>query len=171
MSRNGLSPVGLDKLEAALDAYGSDRTRWPAPLRLALSGLIAGSVDAQRMLKDAEAFDRLLDTAPQYDQSRLDSLSRRIVSAAERQPRLLAGAAAFDSEPAQRPGAWPGLRRNHGFAATALAASLVLGLFAGQLNVFNSSAEMLLGGGNGSTSSSKITQTDEADVLLDEDLL
>ena len=64
MSRNGLSPVGLDKLEAALDTYGADRTRWPAPLRLTLSGLIAGNPQAQKMLKDAEAFDQLLDSAP-----------------------------------------------------------------------------------------------------------
>ncbi|CAA2140568.1 hypothetical protein [Hyphomicrobium sp. ghe19] len=170
MSRNGLGPMGLDKLEAALDTYGADRTRWPAPLRLALSGLIAGSADAQNMLKDAEAFDRLLDKAPQYDQSRLDSLSQRIASAAERQPRIVAGGAAIVTQPAKRPTAWPGSRR-HGFAATALAASLVLGVFAGQLNVLNASAEVLLGGGSGNASSTRMAQSDEADVLLDEDLL
>lgn len=171
MSRNGLGPIGLDKLEAALDTYGADRTRWPAPLRLALSGLIAGSADARSMLKDAEAFDRLLDKAPQYDQSRLDNLSQRIVSVAERQPRIVAGGASFVSESAKRPTAWPGMRRNHGFAATTLAASLVLGVFAGQLNIFNSSAEVFLGGGSGNASSTKMAQTDEADVFLDEDLL
>jgi len=171
MSRNGLGPMGLDKLEAALDTYGADRTRWPAPLRLALSGLIASSAEARNMLKDAEAFDRLLDKAPQYDQSRLDTLSKRIAFAAERQPRLVASGAGHVGESAKRPKAWPGQRRHHGFAATALAASLVLGVFAGQLNVFNTSAEALLGGGNGSASNTKIAQTDEADGLLDEDLL
>lgn len=170
MSRNALGPMGLDKLEAALDTYGADRTRWPAPLRLALSGLIAGNADAQKMLKDAEAFDRLLDKAPQYDQSRLDTLSQRIASAAERQPRIVAGGAAVVTEPAKRPTAWPGSRR-HGFAATALAASLVLGVFAGQLNVLNASAEVLLGGGSGNASNTRVAQSDEADVLLDEDLL
>ena len=32
MTRN-LRPVGLDRLETALDTYGADRTRWPALLR------------------------------------------------------------------------------------------------------------------------------------------
>ena len=87
MTRNGPGPVGLDKLEAALDTYGGDRTRWPAPLRLALSGLIAGNPEAQGMLKDAEAFDRLLDRSPQYDVARLAKLKDRIAAAAAHQPR------------------------------------------------------------------------------------
>jgi hypothetical protein len=169
MSRNGLGPVGLDKLEAALDTYGADRTRWPAPLRLTLSGLIAGSAEAQKMLRDAEAFDRLLDKAPQYDSSRLAQLSARIASAAERQPRLVSDRAAPATETTPRRGF---MRRYNGLAATALAASLVLGVFAGQLNLFNSTADVLLGGGSSSATAGKqIAQTDDADSLLDEDML
>jgi hypothetical protein len=169
MSRNGLGPVGLDKLEAALDTYGADRTRWPAPLRLSLSGLIAGNPDANKMLKDAEAFDRLLDSAPQYDTARLGKLSNRIVAAAERQPRLITD----NTRLAKRAGsAWSVIRRHHGFAATALAASLVLGVFAGQLNMFNSTADVLLGADAGnSTVTKQLAQTDDADGFLDEDLL
>ncbi len=170
MSRNSLGPVGLDKLETALDAYGADRTRWPAPLRLALSGLLAGNSEAQRMLRDAEAFDRLLDKAPQYDQSRLDGLSQRIMATAERQPRVVTNRSSVARESSGRSAAWSWQRRHHGFAATALAASLVLGVFAGQLNVLNSSADVLLGG-NANASSTRIAQSDDADVLLDEDLL
>jgi hypothetical protein len=33
MTRKGLHIIGLDKLEATLDTYGADRTRWPAPVR------------------------------------------------------------------------------------------------------------------------------------------
>lgn len=170
MSRNGLGPVGLDKLEAALDTYGADRTRWPAPLRLSLSGLIAGNSDAQKMLKDAEAFDRLLDVAPQYDVARLDKLSDRIAAAAERQPRLVTS---HGTSITQRSSVWSTLRRHHGVAATALAASLVLGVFAGQLNMFNSTADVLLGADGASTASAarQIAQTDDTDSLLDEDLL
>jgi hypothetical protein len=165
MSRNGLGPVGLDKLEAALDTYGGDRTRWPAPLRLALSGLIAGNAEAQRMLRDAEAFDRLLDRAPQYDVARLGKLKERIAAAAVRQPRLVA------TRPVTK--ANPGVRRYHGLAATALAASLVLGIFAGQFKVVNSTADVLFGGDSvGTTTNSRqLAQTDDADSLLDEDLL
>jgi hypothetical protein len=58
------------------------------------------------------------------------------------------------------------LRRHHGFAATALAASLVLGVLAGQ-----SSTVSALLGTNSANASRQIAQTDDADVLLDEDLL
>ncbi|MET1046133.1 MAG: hypothetical protein ABWX70_05455 [Hyphomicrobium sp.] len=170
MSRNGLGPVGLDKLEEALDTYGADRTRWPAPLRLMLSSLIAGNPDARKMLKDAEAFDRLLDAAPPYDASRLSGLSDRIAAAAERQPRIISSRAAERTASGVK---WSGLRRHHGVVATALAASLVLGVFAGQLNMFNSTADVLLGG-DGVASSSvnrQLAQTDDADGFLDEDLL
>jgi hypothetical protein len=169
MSRNGLGPVGLDKLEAALDTYGADRTRWPAPLRLSLSGLIAGNPDAGKMLKDAEAFDRLLDNAPPYDAARLPKLSDRIVAAAGRQPRVVAS----QTDSAKIGGsAWSVIRRHHGFTATALAASLVLGVFAGQLNIFTSAADILLGGDAGNpTVARQLAQSDDADGFLDEDLL
>jgi hypothetical protein len=168
MSRNGMSPVGLDKLEAALDTYGADRTRWPAPLRLALSGFIAGNPDAQRMMKDAESFDRLLDRAPEYDAARLAKLSARIAAAAEGHPRVAS------SQPlTMARSLWSGVRRHHGFAATALAASLVLGVFAGQTSIFNSAADDLLGRSvtGASKMSRQMAQTDDADSLLDEDLL
>jgi hypothetical protein len=170
MFRNGLGPMGLDKLEAALDTYGADRTRWPAPLRLALSSLIAGNPDAQKMLKDAEVFDRLLDSAPQYDSGRLDKLSDRIVAAAERQPRLISSRPAVTTT-SRRP-KWTSMRHHHGIAATALAASLVLGVFAGQLNMFNSAADVILGGDNvKAVSSQQLALSDDSDSFLEEDML
>jgi hypothetical protein len=171
MSRNGLSPVGLDKLEATLDTYGADRTRWPAPLRLALSSLVAGNVDAQKMLRDAEAFDRLLDSAPQYDVTRLDKLSDRITAAVEGQPRLVSSNPASSAKSGDA--RWPArLRRHHGIVATALAASLVLGVFAGQIRVLNSTADVLLGGDNASAVSSRqLALSDDTDSFLEEDML
>jgi hypothetical protein len=165
MTRKGLHIIGLDKLEATLDTYGADRTRWPAPVRHALSGLIAGNAEAQKMLKDAEAFDRLLDKAPRYDAARLERLRERIAVAAARQPRLIS------TRPAEA--ARPVLRRYHGLVATALAASLVLGIFAGQTSIVSRTADTILNGdGVGYASSSKqMAQTDEAGSLLDGDLL
>jgi hypothetical protein len=161
MTRKGLYTVGLDQLEATLDTYGADRTRWPAPLRHALSGLIAGNAEAQELLKKAEIFDRLLDKAPQYDAARAGRLADRIVAAAERQPRLIADRREAMGHPA--------LRHRHGLAATALAASLVLGVLAGQSKIFN---ELLVGDGARAPSiSQQLAQTDEADSFLDEDLL
>jgi hypothetical protein len=158
MTRKGLYAVGLDKLEAALDTYGADRTRWPAPLRHALSGLIAGNTEAQRLMKDAEAFDRLLDEAPHYDMARLDGLAERIAAAAERQPRVVSSG----TKPFR-----PVMRYHHGFAATALAASLVLGLFAGQSNAINA----LLGTDDSQPSVSQQIALTDPDVFLDEDML
>jgi hypothetical protein len=164
MIRKGLYPVGLDKLEATLDTYGADRTRWPAPLRHALSGLIASNAEAQKRLKDAEAFDRLLDKAPPHDGARLGGLAERIAAAAERQPRIVAErrqpvAYSYSSR----------LRHHHGLAATALAASLVLGVLAGQSSALNS---LFVGDGSHAASVSRqMAQTDEADSFLDEDLL
>lgn len=162
MTRNGQHSAGLDTLETVLDTYGADRTRWPAPLRHSLSGLVAGNAEAQKLLKEAEAFDRLLDMAPQYDAARLDKLKERIALAADRQPRLVAS---------QAHATRPVMRRHNGLAATALAASLVLGIFAGQSKTITSTADLLLGDGSGYASSKQMAQTDEADSLLDEDLL
>lgn len=152
-------PNGLERLEAALDTYGADRTRWPAPLRHELSGLVASSERAQKLLEDAEFFDRLLDSAPQYDSGRLDHLKNRIADVVEHQPRLVStGTVAAVSRP---------VRRHHGFAATALAASLVLGVLAGRSGVVNS----IVGDSAGASSTQQIALIDDAEVLLDEDLL
>lgn len=162
MTRN-LKPAGLDGLETALDTYGADRTRWPAPLRHELSALIADSSEARDMLRDAELFDKLLDRAPQYDSSRLDGLKQRIATAAAHQPRLVVThpeaateASAHRSVP----------RHRQGWAVTALAASLVLGVLAGQSSVVSS-----LLGTNSTYASRQVAQTDDADFLLDEDML
>ena len=159
MTRN-LRPVGLDRLETALDTYGADRTRWPAPLRHELSALIAGDDEARKLLRDAELFDQLLDRAPQYDAARLDGLMHRIENAVVQQPRLVA------SRPKTAP--LTVLHRFHGLAATALAASLVLGVMAGQSSIVNS-----VWNGNSNTASAgrQIAQTDDTDSLLDEDML
>lgn len=159
MTRN-LRPAGLDGLEAALDTYGADRTRWPAPLRHELSALIADSNDARNMLRDAELFDKLLDRAPQYDASRLDNLKQRIAAAAAHQPRLVV----THPGPAQAQQAFP--RRHQGWALTALAASLVLGVLAGQSSIVSS-----LIGTNSAYAYRQIAQTDDPDILLDEDML
>lgn len=157
MTRN-LKPAGLDGLEAALDTYGADRTRWPAPLRHDLSALLADSGEARKMLRDAELFDTLLDRAPQYDPSRLDGLKQRIAAAAAQQPRLIM----THPEPVQR--AAP--RRHQGWAVTALAASLVLGVLAGQSSVVSS-----LLGTNSAYASRQVAHADDPDILLDEDML
>lgn len=155
----------LAELAAALDTYGADRTRWPAPLRHALSGLIAASAEAQRMLQDAEDFDRLLDEAPAASPDEVARLADRIVAAAERQPRVVSS----------RPDAPVRQRRSisgqNRWAAAALAASLVLGIVAGQSRTIAPAADLLIGASDQSAASSQLALIDETDRLLDEDLL
>lgn len=154
----------LADLEAALDTYGADRTRWPAPLRHALSGLIASSEEAQKLLDDAERFDRLLDMAPGPSAADLARLSDRIVAAAERQPRMIT------SRPA--PVEVPRRAREFGWAAAALAASLVLGILAGQSRLVTSATDLLAGASQTTNDSgAQLAFTDDIDGLADEDLL
>lgn len=166
MTRKDTQPVGLADLEAALDTYGADRTRWPAPLRHSLCALITSNADAKKMLDDALLFDRLLDSAPSYDGARVAALADRIAVAAARQPRVIA------TSPVERvPFVKP--RRDYGYAGAALAASLLLGVLVGQSNMVSRTVQPLVAE-ESSTYDPSVPQlafTDEADTLLDEDLL
>jgi hypothetical protein len=115
--------TGLDALERVLERFGSDRTRWPAPVRRDLAGLLAGNAEAKTRLSEAEALDRLLDLAPQPE---IDTraLADRIVAAAIAEtpaaapvPKARVAWASLGRRTSE--GQWP--------AAALLAASLVLG--------------------------------------------
>lgn len=165
MTRKDPRVVGLAELEAALDTYGADRTRWPAPLRHALSGLIAGNTNAQKVLKRAEVFDRLLDSAPRYEAHKLDRLADRIVAAAEGQSRVVS------FKRPRRPAYFGS--REYGFAAAALAASLLIGVVVGQSNVVGPAAEIFDSASSLSAAgtNTQMALSDDADSLLEEDLL
>lgn len=151
MKGNGQRQREIEALGALVDRFGADRTRWPAPDRLRFAALLKDSAEARRVLAEAEAFDRLLDTAPLVDAGRRAALADRIVAralaeggsdaAASRttmtpaaaQPRVTdleraRAARAATAAASRRPrlgvsSPWP--------AAALLAASLVLGIFAG----------------------------------------
>lgn len=116
--------TGLDALEHVLERYGSDRTRWPAPVRLSFAGLLSESPEAKARLREAEALDRLLDLAPEPE---IDTraLADRILAAARTEtpaaapPKARVAWAIFERRPTVADGPWP--------AAAMLAASLVLG--------------------------------------------
>ena len=67
--------TGLDLLQEVLDAYGGDRTRWPAHVRLELSQLLSVSPQARELLAGAQALDRLLDMAPAVPKEKIDALA------------------------------------------------------------------------------------------------
>ncbi len=133
---------GLEGLEQVLERFGSDRTRWPAPVRRDFAGLLAGDAGAQKRLREAEALDRLLDLAPQ---PAIDTraLSGRIFAAVEREspaaspPKARVAWAMFERKsPRVGEAQWP--------AAALLAASLVLGAFVGLSGTFDTAVDPLV---------------------------
>ena len=127
-------PGDLEAFERLLDSYGSDRTRWPAPQRLEFAGLLAGNADAQRLYREAEAFDRLIDLAPRPKTDK-SALVERIAAAAfadtpDETPRWQVTALKRAIERPQQP-ARNYFKRVSWQVSSVLAASLVLGAFTG----------------------------------------
>lgn len=137
---------GLEAFELVLERYGSDRTRWPAPVRKRFASLVAENEGAGLRLREAEALDRLLDMAP-APAVNTAALADRIMAAVAAE----AGAAA--SKPRQR-GWLPEIVRSrvatsgrtHGPAAALLAASLVLGMFSGLSGTFDTTVQPVVAG-------------------------
>ncbi len=108
----------IERLRLLLDTFGADRARWPAAERLRLAAFVASDAEARRLVAEAAAFDRLLDMAPRPSPERERAAVARIVAAAFRHENV-----PWKREPARERPLWR--------AAAPLAASLVLGVFAG----------------------------------------
>lgn len=173
----------LDALESLLEVYGADRTRWPARERLRFAGFISEDADARRLISEAAALDRLLDSAPRVSEDREHALKERIVAAALRtsEPRFAVVAAGGQGEANELP-AWkrrPALTsmlkrlpvRSEWPAAAVLAASLVLGVMLGSAGTFQPTMqEVAEATGFATADSSQLAFGD--DILgTDEDLL
>jgi hypothetical protein len=140
----------LDALERLLDVYGADRTRWPARERLRFASLITDEPEAQRLMAEAVALDRLLDVAPAARKDQEQGLTGRIVAAARgQQHKPLRGSevAPAISNIVKLP-AWvrrPQIARAFGAsdwpAAGLLAASLVLGVMLGSAGMLDSTMQ------------------------------
>jgi hypothetical protein len=94
----------LAELGQLLDVYGADRGRWPADERAAAAQLSARDAEARRLLAEAEALDRVLDSAPVPTLAVEAALAGRIVAAAQRSPRIVK---LEDARPAAAPDATP----------------------------------------------------------------
>ncbi|HEY1243951.1 MAG TPA: hypothetical protein VGF29_03875 [Hyphomicrobiaceae bacterium] len=143
----------LAEFERLLDIYGADRTRWPADARAAAAHLAAREAEACRLLAEAEALDRVLQSAPVPALAVEAALAERIVAAAQRSPRIVklpaAEPAADDAAPV-RAAAMPGdatardrrlgggtvrLWSRQAGAVGLLAASLAIGVVIGHSNL------------------------------------
>ena len=138
-NHEGGASGGLAAFQRMVDAFGSDQSRWPANRLTAAQTLLNSAsehgVAARRYLAEARAFDRLLHEAvPMADAGRVASLSDRIAQAAHRTatPAIVIR---LDNQANRRtllPTAKRPNLRGTGWAASALlAASLLLGVFAG----------------------------------------
>ena len=159
----------FEALDNAIDIYGADTSRWPAHVSRALAPLLAGSADAQKRMREAGVFERMLDSAPVMSKTRQAALADRIVAAAGRQPRIVHGTAAPQLRATDRVIG----RREHGFAAAALAASLMLGIVAGgRASIIPFAATIVSdASGDAGASSQRLAAMDDADGLFYEDLL
>lgn len=142
--KNRIEGSTLEAFEQVLERYGSNRTRWPAPLRKRFASILSEDKAAVERLREAEALDRLLDLVPP---PAIDTqgLAARIMAAVE-----------AESGPAPAPKSarsWSPqvLRarvatsgRTHVPAAALLAASLVLGMFSGFTGTFDTTVQPLV---------------------------
>jgi len=140
----------LDALERLLDVYGADRTRWPARERLQFASLITDEPEAQRLMAEAVALDRLLDVAPTARTEQEQGLIGRIVAAArvqQHKPLSASEVAPAVSNIVKLPAwvRWPQIAGAFGAsdwpAAGLLAASLVLGVMLGSAGMLDSTMQ------------------------------
>ncbi|HET7156863.1 MAG TPA: hypothetical protein VFI87_16000 [Hyphomicrobiaceae bacterium] len=145
MTNTSNTGMTLADFERLLNVYGGDRTRWPTEARAAAAQLVARDAKARRTLAEAEALDRVLERAPLPSLAVEAALAERIVTAAQRSPRIVKIATRQSSvvslpdgralPPPRAASRKLGLLRGEVRAATLLAASLMVGIFIGISNV------------------------------------
>lgn len=152
--------AGIEALEQALERFGSDRTRWPAPVRRKLAGLLSDNDEAKERVREAEALDRLLDLAPPPDVD-TRALADRIMAAAIAEApaappeKARVAWASFGRRPAVGEAQWP--------AAALLAASLVLGTVFGLTGTLDQAVAPLV------AETTYDTELDSAQIAFDAD--
>jgi len=175
MTNTSTTIMVLTEFERLLDVYGGDRTRWPVDARPAAAQLVARDRSAQRLLAEAVALDRVLERAPLPSLAIEAALADRIVSAAQRSPRIVSLGDAAES-PAEAKGprlapsdsvtrAW--LLRADLRKAAVLAASLMIGVYIGVSNLPQQIVPTLIGASDRTGVSYNLATADP----FDEDVL
>ncbi len=130
----------IERLTAVVATYGADRSRWPAEEREALQSLIARMGSAAGRFREESALDELLDraTPPRPPKAAVD----RVLAQARRGQSE--GQPSADVLPFQPRAITPKPPIAWRPAAGVVAASLILGMVAGNLTVTDG---LYLGGG------------------------
>ena len=152
MTGKNAKAMSIDHFTTLLDAYGARLERWPPAHRLAAGQLLVADANARAAMAEARALETLLDRAAGPSRATPDDLVDRIVATAVK-PRIVTSTSApptsspaHDVVVAIAPGRMTSATalggRNTGTfgvrrlpAAAALAASLVLGLAIGSLDL------------------------------------
>lgn len=134
----------LTAFEEHLDVHGSRAESWPEEARRRFEPLIAGNARARELLAAARALEDLLDRAPLPSPDRMRTLSDQIVSVAvaERHDQsapapVIDLAARRQARNIARPAFWR--------VASALAASLLVGIYLGASPPIASAIEAIAG--------------------------
>ncbi|MEQ1696641.1 MAG: hypothetical protein ABL901_12435 [Hyphomicrobiaceae bacterium] len=138
MTNHAESEQRLQELNQLLETYGADMGRWPAADRISLSRFIAINPRAKAAVAEAAALDRLLDAAPRVSVARQRALAERIVTAAVASNPSVVKPGNVVPFRAAKSTTLPFFGGHARHAAGALlAASLVLGIFAGTSGQFS----------------------------------
>lgn len=133
-------------LQGILDVYGADASRWPQAQRARLAPLMATDASARAAINEAAALDTLLDSAPRVGVDRERALAARIMAAADAVGIDQAAPTrnVLDFQRRRVLPAATGWRALANPAASALlAASLMLGIFAGFSGQFTPAVDAL----------------------------
>jgi hypothetical protein len=133
----------LTDFEQHLEIYGSRAEKWPAAARERFEQLLANEARAKELLADAQALERLLDRAPSPNPARMQVLSDRIVALATGEAGRASAPVIIDLAARRRPRpAPPALQWK---LASALAASLMFGIYIGAAPRVVSAVEAIAG--------------------------
>lgn len=119
----------LARLEEVLDTFGADPARWPVSERAALEALAETQDQARRLIGEAQALERVMDSAPALKAS--DALKARIVAAAANDPVREARVVPITTSPGRSGHSLRVRRAALMWPAAALAASFAFGLYLG----------------------------------------
>ncbi len=120
---------GLARLEEMLDTFGADPARWPVSERAALEALAGTQDQARRLIDEAQALERVMDTAPVLKASH--ALKARIVAAAANDAVREARVLPITASPGRSEHSLRVRRSALMWPAAALAASFAFGLYLG----------------------------------------
>lgn len=131
----------LAALEEHLEVHGSRRERWPEAARRRFERLVEENARARELMAEARALDDLLDRAPAPDARRIAELSDRIAALAMAEGRGPRPATPVIDIAARRQARRQPITTMGWKVASALAASLLVGIYLGSSPPVSSAVE------------------------------